>query len=41
MKINLVFFNHPFENNTDKELSRTYTVFPDMINSTPPPLKYI
>lgn len=40
MEIDLVFFEHPFENNTDEELNRTYTVFPDTIKSTSPPLKY-
>lgn len=40
MEIDLVFLNHPFENTTDEEVSRTYTVFPDMIKSTPPPLKF-
>lgn len=40
MEIDLVFFKHPFENNTDEELNRTYKVFPDMIKSTSPPLKY-
>lgn len=40
MEIDLVFFKHPFENMTDEELGRTYTVFPDVMKSTPPPLKY-
>lgn len=40
LELDLVFFRHSFENATEEEVSRTFTVFPDAIKSTPPPLKY-
>ncbi|KAL2286515.1 hypothetical protein FJTKL_06876 [Diaporthe vaccinii] len=40
LELDLVFFRHSFENATEEELSRSFTVFPDAIKSTPPPRKY-
>lgn len=40
LELDLVFFRHSFENATEEQLSRTFTVFPDAIKSTTPPLKY-
>ncbi|KAG6357497.1 hypothetical protein INS49_013374 [Diaporthe citri] len=41
LELDLVFFRHSFESPTEEELSKTFTVFPDAIKSTPPPLKRI
>lgn len=39
IEVDLVFFKHAFENNTEEELGKTYAVFPGPIKSTPLPLK--
>lgn len=39
MELDLVLFKHPFGNNNEEELGKTYLVFPDPIKSTPLPLK--
>lgn len=39
LEVDLVLFKHDFQSATEDELSKTYVVFPDMIKSTPPPLK--
>lgn len=39
IELDLFFFRHTFETPTEEEVSRTFTVFPDAIKSTPPTLK--
>ncbi|GKT66367.1 O-methyltransferase family 2 [Colletotrichum tofieldiae] len=39
LEIDLIFFESPFVVCTEEELRETYAIFPNVIKSTPPPLK--